>query len=465
MNNVNMGKTTHIVVVPGPGFSHLVPILEFSKRLVQLHPFLHVTAFIPSLGSLPNVSKTFLKTLPPSITPTFLPPVDPNDLPHGLLIGVRMHLTVIYSLPFLHKALKSLTSRTPLVAIVVDNFAYEALDFAKEFNMLSYIYFPKSAFTLSMYFHLPKLNEETSCDFKDLPEPIQMPGCVPILGIDLHYQIQDRSSQGYQLFLQRVKRFCNVDGIFINTFVELEKEAIRALTKEGSGHPPVYPIGPIIQMDIRPNESECLRWLDKQQSKSVLYVSFGSGGTLSQVQITELALGLELSNHKFLWVVRAPSDSTSGAYLNSQDENPLEFLPCGFLERTKEQGLVIPSWAPQNVILSHCSIGGFMSHCGWNSTLESVLQGVPLIAWPLFAEQRMNAVLLSDGLKVALRPKVNGNGILEKEDIAEVIKNLMELEGGKMRKIMRGLKEAAIDAIKEDGYSSKTLYQSTIKWM
>ncbi|XP_027337153.1 hydroquinone glucosyltransferase-like [Abrus precatorius] len=463
-----MEKTTHIAVISGPGFSHLFPILEFSKRLVHLHPDLHITSIIPTLGSLPSVSKTFLKTLPPSITLSFLPPVDPHDLPHGLETGVQMQLTVTYSLPFIQNVLKSLNSRTPLVALVVDNFAYEALDFAKEFNLLSYIYFPKSAFTLSMYFHLPKLDKDTSCEFRDLLEPIQMPGCVPIQGHDLHYQIQDRSSQGYKLFLERVKRFCFVDGIFINSFIEMEEGPIRALTKEGNGNPPIYPIGPVTEIGVRhnnePNVFECLSWLDKQAPKSVLYVSFGSGGTLSQVQITELALGLELSNHKFLWVARAPSNSASSAYLSAQNENPFNFLPYGFLERTKGQGLVIPSWAPQIKILSHSSIGGFLSHCGWNSTLESVLQGVPLIAWPLFAEQRMNAVMLSDGLKVALRANINGNGLVQKEEVARVIKSLMDVEGEKMRKVMKGLKEAATDALKEDGCSSKSLYQSTARW-
>jgi hydroquinone glucosyltransferase len=137
-------------------------------------------------------------------------------------------------------------------------------------------------------------------------------------------------------------------------------------------------------------------------------VSFGSGGTLSQEQIVELALGLELSNHKFLWVVRAPSNSANAAYLSAQnDVDPLQFLPSGFLERTKEKGLVIPSWAPQIQILSHNSVGGFLTHCGWNSILESVVHGVPLITWPLFAEQKMNAVMLSEGIEVGLRPRVN----------------------------------------------------------
>jgi hydroquinone glucosyltransferase len=209
--------------------------------------------------------------------------------------------------------------------------------------------------------------------------------------------------------------------------------------------------------------------LDKQQPCSVLYVSFGSGGTLSLEQIVELALGLESSNHKFLWVARAPSSSSSSAaYFSNSAQNDVDlsqFLPPGFMERTKEQGMVIPSWAPQIQILSHRSIGGFLSHCGWNSILESVMHGVPLITWPLFAEQRMNAVLLSEGLKVGMRPRVNENGIVERVEVAELIKCLMEgKEGGKLHNRMNKLKENAINALKECGSSTKTLSQLAVKW-
>ncbi|TKY68850.1 Hydroquinone glucosyltransferase [Spatholobus suberectus] len=203
-----------------------------------------------------------------------------------------------------------------------------------------------------------------------------------------------------------------------------------------------------------------------KQVGSVLYVSFGSGGTLSQEQMIELAYGLELSNLKFLWVVRAPNNTANAAYLGAQKHvDPFQFLPCGFLERTKEQGMVVPSWAPQIQILSHSSVGGFLTHCGWNSTLESVLHGVPLITWPLYAEQRMNAVVLSEGLKVGVRPRVNENGFVERVDIVEVIKCLMEgKEGGEMRKRMKELKKAAANALKEDGSSTKTLSQLALKW-
>ncbi|XP_029125049.1 hydroquinone glucosyltransferase-like [Cajanus cajan] len=463
-----MDTTTHIAVIPAVGFSHLVPVLQFSKRLVELHPHFHVTCIVPSLGSIPSASKAILKTLPPNINHVFVPPVNLKDLPQETPVILQIHLTMTRSMPSIHKALKSLTLETTLVAMVVDLLAFEALDFAQEYNMLSYVYFPSSATTLSTHLYLPKLDEETSCEYRNLIDPIEVPGCVPFHGRDLYTVAQDRTDPVYKILLQRVKRIRYVDGIFVNSFLEMENGPIEALKDEERGYPCVYPVGPIVQSgdDAKGLDLECLKWLDKQQVGSVLYVSFGSGGTLSKEQMNELACGLELSNHKFLWVVRAPNDTVDVAYLGAQnDVDPLQFLPCGFLNRTKEQGLVIPLWAPQVQVLGHRSVGGFLTHCGWNSTLESVLNGVPLITWPLFAEQRMNAIVLSESLKVGVRPKVNEKGLVEREEIVEVIKCLMEGEQGReMRKRMKELKEAAINAIKEDGSSTKNLSQVALKW-
>ncbi|KAB1225257.1 Hydroquinone glucosyltransferase [Morella rubra] len=115
---------------------------------------------------------------------------------------------------------------------------------------------------------------------------------------------------------------------------------------------------------------------------------------LSFDHLTELALGLELSGQRFVWVVRSPNNGPAdAAYVgNRSHKDPLACLPNGFGERIEGRGLVVPSWAPQTRILRHGSIGGFLTHCGWNSTLESIASGIPLIVWPLFAEQRMNAV-------------------------------------------------------------------------
>ncbi|RYR54749.1 hypothetical protein Ahy_A06g030030 isoform A [Arachis hypogaea] len=407
-----MAKITHIAAISIPAFSHQASILEFCKRLVHLHPNIHVTCIFPTIDSPPPATISLLQSLPSS-TPVdhiFLPPINKQDLPQDVPPAVQIQLAVSQSMPSFRATLHQLHSTTPFVALVADTFASEALQVAKDIslNLSAYIYFPPSAMTLSLFLHLKTLHNQVSCEYRDHKELIRIPGCIPIYGHDLpeHFRV-------------------------IQT-------------------------GP----NSDPNGPECVRWLDNQRPNSVLYVSFGSGGTLCQEQVNEMALGLELSGQKFLWVLRAPSDSANAAYLGAENVDPLSFLPRGFLERTKGQGLVLVNWAPQTQILSHSSTGGFLTHCGWNSTLESIVMGVPMITWPLFAEQRMNAVLLTEGLKVGLRPKFNSNGIVERDEIAMVVKGLMvgeETNG--IRQRIRELKDAAADALKEDGSSTRDLFQ------
>jgi len=169
-----MAKLTHIAVIPSPGFSHLVPIVEFAKRLVTYHSNFHITCIISSLGSQPDSSKAYLQTIPQNINSIFLPPINKQDLPQGVYPAISIQQTLTLSLPSIHQALKSLSSKAPLVAIIADIFALETLDFAKEFNSLFYLYFPSSAFVLSLVLLMPKLDEEFSCQYKDLQEPIKL---------------------------------------------------------------------------------------------------------------------------------------------------------------------------------------------------------------------------------------------------------------------------------------------------
>ncbi|KAF7820029.1 hydroquinone glucosyltransferase-like [Senna tora] len=453
-----MEKTTHIAIVPSPLFSLIVSSLEFSSRLLHLHPNFHITCIIPVLESSPIPLTPFLQTLPPRIDAIFLPPIPKQDLPKDAKHAVQLQLTITKSLPHLRHVLNSLNSKSPLSALLSDSFSFEVLQFAKELNVLSFVSFPSSAMVLSLLFHMPKLDQMISGEFPELPEAIRIPGCVPLRGSDVPEPIQRRSNLSYKHFVQRGKSFHCVDGVLLNSFLELEENTARELTKEGCDNPPVYLVGPVTQKRSFSDSDECLRWLENQPPKSVLYICFGSGGTLSQSQTNELAFGLEESGKRFLWVLRVPSDSANVACNVPTNEDPLGFLPKGFLERTKERGLVVPSWAPQIRILRHSSIGGFLNNCGWNSIIESVQQGVPLIALPLFAEQRTNAVLVSDGLKVALRPKVNENGVVDREEVGNVIKSLMEGEEGKeISKRMKGLKDKAANAVKDDGSSTQSL--------
>ncbi|KAF7844943.1 hydroquinone glucosyltransferase-like [Senna tora] len=459
-----------IAMVPCPGTSHLITQIEFAKRFVGLHPAFHVTLLIPTLGPPSPSMNSILQSLPPSIHFTILPQVNPHDLPPNANPASLMLLTVTHSLPSLSQALASLTSQTHLVALVLDTFSIDAIEVAKRFNLPAYVYHPTTATTLAYLLYYPKLDDDgivVSRKFGELElkEPLELPGCMPLHAHDLLDAIPETSDDLHGMLVQLSKGLHMVDGILVNSFVDLEPGPITALQNVC----PVYPIGPIVQIEsnISSDSSECLSWLDNQPKKSVLYVSFGSSGTLSQEQLNELAYGLEMSGHKFLWVVRAPNDGVANSsYFNSQKKgDPLEHLPKGFMDRTKGQGFVVRSWAPQIEVLRHGSTCGFLTHCGWNSTLESVVCGKPMIAWPLFAEQRMNAALLSEEFKVALRPKVKEKGIVEREEVSRVVKCLMEGDEGKeMGRRIEMFKDAAVKAFSKDGSSTRTLENVVTKW-
>ncbi|KAL3829737.1 hypothetical protein ACJIZ3_018539 [Penstemon smallii] len=458
-------------MLPSPGMGHLIPLVEFAKRL---HNFFSITFIIPTDGPLPQAQQTFLSALPSSIDYLLLPPVSFHDLPDDVKIETRISLTITRSAASIRESLKSLHQTKKLAALVVDLFGTDAFDVALDFKIPPYIFFPSTGTLLSLLFHLPKLDQTVSCEYRDVPEKLQIPGCVPIHGRDLLDPLQDRKNDAYKWVLHHSKRYKMAQGIILNSFKELEPRTIEALQQkeDGDGKPIVYPIGPLIQIGSKSEKgseqsSVCLDWLNEQPNNSVLFASFGSGGTLSHDQIIELAFGLEMSQQRFLWVIRCPNDKTSNAsYFSIQNfDDPLEFLPQGFLERTKGRGLVVPMWAPQAQVLAHGSVCAFVTHCGWNSILESVVNGVPLIAWPLYAEQRMNAVMLHEDVKVALRPKAGENGLVGRDEIVNVVKGLMEGEEGKgVRTRMRELKDAAAQVLSENGSSTKSLGELTNKW-
>ncbi|MBA0802365.1 hypothetical protein Gohar_012668 [Gossypium harknessii] len=462
-------QTPHIAILPSPGMGHLIPLVEFAKRFVQQHNFT-VTFVIPTADSPSKAQISTLDSLPSSIDYVFLPPVDLSDLPQDAKIETLISLTVARSLSFLRDALKSLAAKTKLVGLVVDLFGTDAFDVSGEFNLSPYIFFPSTAMALSLFHYLPKLDQMVSCEYRELPE-VRIPGCIPIRGKEMLDPAQDRKNDAYKRLLHHAKRYRLAEGIMVNSFVELEAGAMKALQEKEPDKPPVYPVGPLVNVDAsnkgKADGTDCLKWLDEQPHGSVLYVSFGSGGTLSSNQLNELAVGLEMSEHRFLWVVRSPNDKVANAtfFSSESQKDPFDFLPKGFLERTKGRGLVVPSWAPQAQVLSHSSTGGFLTHCGWNSTLESIVNGVPLIAWPLYAEQKMNAAMLTQDIKVALRTEPNENGLVCRDEIAKAVKGLMEGEEGKgVRNRMKDLKEAAAKALSENGSSTKALSEVATRW-
>ncbi|VFQ75624.1 unnamed protein product [Cuscuta campestris] len=455
----------HVVIVPTPGIGHLTPLVEFAKRL-SLHHHFSVTFILPTDGPISAAHKTILHNLPAGIAYTLLPPVSFDDLSPDVKIETRISLQITRSLPAFRDAFRSIVETTPTVALVVDLFGTDAFDVAVEFGVSPFIFYPTTAMCLSLFLNLPEIDRDVACEYRDMDEPLRLPGCIPVRGGDLLDPVQDRKNEAYKWVLRHAGRYRMAEGIIVNTFEDLEPGALKALQQPESGNPPVYPVGPLTKISDpgrvngAANRCPILEWLDKQPRASVVYVSFGSGGTHTQKQFTEIAYGLEASGQRFVWVVKCPNDATSNAaYFSVQSlTNPFDFLPKGFGERTKELGLVVPDWAPQSQILSHDAVGGFLTHCGWNSILEGVVRGVPLIAWPMYAEQRMNAVMLIEDLKVALMLKIGEDGVVGRDEIGDTIKALIQGDEAKeVRERMRELKEAAHRVLGPDGSSANAL--------
>ncbi|XP_026429889.1 anthocyanidin 3-O-glucosyltransferase 5-like [Papaver somniferum] len=226
---------------------------------------------------------------------------------------------------------------------------------------------------------------------------------------------------------------------------------------------------------MKDEHSYITTWLNQQPKDSVIFVSFGSGGTLSAEQTTELAWGLKLSQKRFIWVVRKPVEvdvSASFFSVGNEENNPDEYLPREYQNRINGVGLVVPTWAPQTELLGHSAVGGFLSHCGWNSTLESVWFGVPMIAWPLYAEQRSNTAMLEEEIGVAVRVKSTENGVVVKEEIERLVRLSMDNEGNedidhkgfRLRSRAKQHQILMSEAINEGGSSYNSLSAVANEW-
>ncbi|TXG64247.1 hypothetical protein EZV62_011241 [Acer yangbiense] len=194
---------------------------------------------------------------------------------------------------------------------------------------------------------------------------------------------------------------------------------------------------------------ECLRWLDSKKPKSVLYVCFGSMFRFSAAQLLEIARGLEASGQHFMWV-----------QINNEDKE--EWMPEGFEERMQGKGFIKRGRAPQIQILEHEAVGGFLTHCEWNSILESIAAGVPMATWPLYGEQFFNEKLVTDVLRIGVGVGAQEWSrwidekifIVKKDDIANAVTQLMvSEEAEKIRSKAKVLGEMARRTV-EDGGSS-----------
>ncbi|XP_057982064.1 zeatin O-glucosyltransferase-like [Malania oleifera] len=267
-------------------------------------------------------------------------------------------------------------------------------------------------------------------------------------------------------FVRFQHMFLKLDsGCIYNTCKAIETSFVDLLGREEMNinkrrHWAIGPFNPVKIPVRRTNGSHrCLEWLDKQEENSVLYVSFGTTTAMTEEQIGELALGLERSEQKFIWVLR---DADKGDVFAGENGSlrAKSKLPNGYEERVEGVGMVVREWAPQLEILAHRSTGGFMSHCGWNSCMESMSMGVPMAAWPMHSDQPRNTVLVTAvlGVGVVAREWARRKEVVRAGEIERVVRKLMASpEGEEMRERAAELGGAVRRSAAEDGGSRAEL--------
>ncbi|XP_062081379.1 zeatin O-xylosyltransferase-like [Humulus lupulus] len=438
-----------VAVVPFPAQSHLNQLLQLSHVLsshdIPVHYIgstLH-NSQVKSRASIPlnHLTKIHFHDFQ---TPQFPSPnsVSKTKFPqHGLstLKAITSLRHPIFSL------LRSLSHTATRLVVVYDTFMASLVqDVISLPNAEAYCFNSASAFSC-FAFVCQFLGHKDKVLIRNLPSGAS---CFPTL---------------FRIFmtLQGVMSDITKSGSLFNTYRAIEGSFLDEIesNKEIFGRRKMWALGPLLHQtttitnELKEEDEFLFHWLDKQEQNSVLYISFGTTTTLSDVEIRELALGLEQSGVKFVWAFR---DADKADVFCKEEWKRHDQLPNGFEERIRSLGvgMVLRNWVPQVKILGHSSTGGFMSHCGWNSCMESLTMGVPMAAWPMHSDQPMNAVLITEVLKagVAVMEWKQRDELVTSSMIAMAARKLMaSKEGEEIRVRVEELSKAVERSLNEGG--------------
>ncbi|KAK1392433.1 scopoletin glucosyltransferase-like [Heracleum sosnowskyi] len=396
-------QNLHVLILPYLTPSHMIPLVTIGRLFAARG--VTVTILTTPCNALllrSSIDQDLVSDRKISIHELTFPTKEVG-LPEGIenfnaVTSSEMSTKVFYGIMLLRKPMEDFIRKLSPNCIFSDMFYPWTADLANELNIPRLMFYPSSflyhcvTHSLSVYAPHDTVESETeSFLVPNLPHKIEMKRCQ----LQEHVKVKTRYGELIKAIKESEKKSY---GMVHDTFYELEPAYTDHYGKVKKSK--FWHIGPIFQFfkkaeTFRGSSFEqhyCLSWLDTQKPDSVLYICFGSIVRFSDAQLTEIALALEASNIQFIWVVR------KGVELQET------WLPSGFEERMvkKNKGLLVREWVPQVKILDHSSTGGFMTHCGWNSVLEAAVAGVPLVTWPLFAEQFYNEKLV-ELLKVGVR--------------------------------------------------------------
>ncbi|MED6218440.1 hypothetical protein PIB30_026664 [Stylosanthes scabra] len=456
-----MSLPTTVLVLPAPAQGHVNPIMILSQRLVQNGcniifvntEFIHnkvITSMGNQEGSITGGSRVKLVSIPDGLGPD----ADRNNLK-------ELFSSIMNNMPDkIAKLIEDvrLKDGVTVTCIVADFSMAWALEIASKIGIKGVMFYPSAASLLAMNCSIPRLIDDGIIDSNGLPitqKTFQLsPSFPPMDTNSIWWAKMFDSGSAKEVFNFVVHCMPNLELAewwLCHTTTDLEPEALSYLPK-------LLPIGPLLRSyddgegvtDERSlgqfweEDLSCINWLDQQPHASVIYLAFGSTTHFDNKQFMELALGLELTNRPFLWVVRPDSNCNNSMF-----------------EFKENQGKIV-EWAPQQKVLSHPAIACFVSHCGWNSTIEGLSNGVPFLCWPYIVDQFFDKTYICDVLKVGLGFDSDENGLISREEIKDKVEKLLSDEN--IRSRAHVLKEKLLNNLKDGGTSSENL-NKFVMWL
>ncbi|MED6185519.1 hypothetical protein PIB30_057897 [Stylosanthes scabra] len=449
-------KRMNVLMVSLPLQGHINPMLKLAKRLISKGVHVTIATTEDRLFRKHNSdasSEIRLEFFSDGLSFDF-ERNDPNSLINSVETKGRRNLSTLVT---------NLTKAQDYSCVITNPFFPWAIDIAAEHGIPCALLWIQASAVFSIYYRYFK-STDVFPNLEDPNEKVNLIPGLPTLHVrDLPSFMLPSSPEHFTRLLKHLyKSLDKVQWVFGTSFFEAEEEIVKSMVSLT----PFYPIGPLVSpfllgetetngvsVDMWEAEDSCIEWLNNKPPSSVIYVSFGSLIVLSNEKIKNIATALKNSNKPFLWVLNP------GAERSNNKEDGADELVCEILKETKGKCLVV-KWCNQERVLLNPSVACFVSHCGWNSTLEALVTGVPIIGCPDWTDQPTNAILISDVFKNGVQAKSGEDGVISAQELERCIWEVMEGPNAEeLKNRAMEMKDLGRKALQKGGSSDKHISQ------